>query len=282
MVSVPGPQNWTWLYHYFTEPPAADLGMEGRGAVWYLEQASRAFAGGNVTKAALHLGCFAHGIEVRSSTAFRLFRNSTVFSTIYLSTDFHFDAQHRSSPYHAYGGFDKQKIAIETQHNLTGICKAHWPEMQPSQRPRCEVLFWSPKEPTDFGTQGYAPLLLGPSAAAAGAAVGARMAELAANSREISSRPGDGYVVSHLQDKQWWLGSSSNATRAAMSEMGRQSTRLVADVIYTAWALGQNTTDPSSSSKSKSSSKRSTMREEDWVTLVQAAEEQDRAAPDRR
>ena len=169
---LPGPQNWTWLYHYFTESPAADLGIEGRGATWYLEQASRAFADHNVTKAALHLGCFAHGIE------------------------------DRSSPYHGpFGGFDDQKAAIEEQYNLTAICKSHWPEMPPSQRPRCEILFWSPHEPTadEFGAPGYKPLLLGPTTAAAGAAVGARMAELAATSREIASRPETGYVVSHLK-----------------------------------------------------------------------------------
>jgi hypothetical protein len=255
---LPGPRNWTWLYHYFTEPPAADLGIEGRGGVWYLEQASRAFADGNVTKAALHLGCFAHGIE------------------------------DRSSPYHAFGGFDQQKIAIETQNNLTATCKAHWPEMQPSQRPRCEILFWSPTEPSaaEFGAPGYAPLLLGPTAAAAGVAVGARMAELAATSREIAARPGDGYVVSHLQDSNWWMGTSSNATRTAMSEMGRQSTRLVADVIYTAWVLGNNnTTDTrivASSRRNTTMAGASSRSEEDWAKAVERAAEQDRNAPDRR
>lgn len=245
---LPPPHNWTWLYHYFTETPAADLGIEGRGAIWYLEQTTQAFADNNVTKAALHLGCFAHGIE------------------------------DRSSPYHAFGGFDEQKSAIEAKYNLTAICKSHWPEMPPSQRPRCEILFWSPHEPTakQFDAPGYKPLLLGPTVVAAGTAVGARMAELAATSREIAARPETGFVASHLNDDQWWLGTASNATIVAMAEMGRQSTRLVADVIYTAWVLA-NSTKPNVNLPVRAPLSTShKLSDAEWAQKVRAAAKQDR------
>eukprot|EP01047_Picozoa_sp_COSAG01_P105312 COSAG01_NODE_34538_length_546_cov_0.577181_1_plen_80_part_00 len=78
--------------------------MESRGAAWYLAQAAAGFSSSNLTKAMLHLGCFAHGIE------------------------------DRSSPYHAYGGFEDSKHAVEEEHNLTAICEAHASEMPPSQR----------------------------------------------------------------------------------------------------------------------------------------------------
>ena len=188
-VCIPGPKTNPWLYHYFQQPPASDLGMEGRGGAWYIQQAAEAFRDKNVTKAALHLGCFAHGIE------------------------------DRSSPYHAFGGFAAQRTAVETAHNLTAICTSHWPQMQPIERPRCEILFWGATEPSlqQFNTPGYQPLLLGADPTAAGAAVGARMEALAAASREICARPVSGYVATHLTDDNWWLGNSSAGPTAAIT-----------------------------------------------------------------
>ena len=110
---INGPRANPWLYHYFTDTPEADHAMESRGAVWYVMRIAEAFHSKNVTKAMLHLGCFAHGMG------------------------------DRSSPYHAYGGFDDVKAAVEAAHNLTAICEAHKSEMPPSQRGRCEILFWS-------------------------------------------------------------------------------------------------------------------------------------------
>lgn len=55
-VCIPGPKTNPWLYHYFTQPPASDLGMEGRGGAWYIQQAAEAFRSKNVTKAVAHLG----------------------------------------------------------------------------------------------------------------------------------------------------------------------------------------------------------------------------------
>ena len=95
------------------------------------------------------------------------------------------------------------------------------------------------------------------------------------------------------QDPQWWLGTASNATVAAMSEMGRQSTRLVADVIFTAWVLAQNDTVALANSTAADSRGPSTERDADtssgvpsiaahtlsdmaWAQKVQSAAEQDR------
>ena len=64
---LPGPTTWSWLYHYFTETPPQNAGFEARGAAWYIGRAADAFRKGNVTEATLLLGCFAHGLEDRSS-----------------------------------------------------------------------------------------------------------------------------------------------------------------------------------------------------------------------
>ena len=112
--------------------------------------------------------------------------------------------------------------------------------MPPAERPRCEVLFWACSEPSlaGFGVPGgYTPTLLGPTAQAAGEAIGARMEAMANRSRAVASRP-EGFVATHLLDDNWWLGNASAATLALMAEMGQGSTRLVADSLFTAWVLG--------------------------------------------
>jgi hypothetical protein len=86
------------------------------------------------------------------------------------------------------------------------------------------------------------------------------------------------------QDPQWWLGTASNATVAAMSEMGRQSTRLVADVIFTAWVLAQNDTVALANSTERDADTSSgvpsiaahTLSDMAWAQKVQSAAEQDR------
>ena len=84
------------------------------------------------------------------------------------------------------------------------------------------------------------------------------------------------------QDYQWWLGTASNATLATMAEMGRQSTRLVADVIFTAWVLANSTTDALSRERdadtftSAPSTLTRNMSDFVWAQKVQSAAEQDR------
>ena len=177
--------------------PAADQAIHARGAPFYLTQKPS----GNVTKAIaiLLLGCFSHGVE------------------------------DRSSPYHAYGGFDTAKAAVEADTAS--------PPSVTRTKLRCGLASagaarsGSRTEPSTegFGAPGYAPIVLGNTAAAAAAAVGARMEALAAGSREIAARPETGYLAEDLQDPGWWLGNSSAVTTATMAETGKQSTRLVAD-----------------------------------------------------
>jgi hypothetical protein len=226
--------------------------------VWYFTKASAAFKAGNVTAAMLHLGCFAHGME------------------------------DRSSPYHAFGGYDDQKTKFESEHNLTGVCKSHWPQMQPSQRPRCEILFWGCQEPTlaGFGVPGgYTPKLLGATPEAAGQAVGTRMEAIANHSRVVASRP-NGFVQTHLQDENWWLGNASQATLELMGEMGQGSTRLVADVLYTAWHLGTHVTATEGGgstvhqpSQAASKGGAASMSATEWESKVERVAMLDRHAP---
>jgi len=154
--------------HYFDNPsPSRDHGFESRGASWYLSQAAQAFRANNFTSAALHLGCFAHGLE------------------------------DRSSPIHSFGGFGARRSAVEQRLNTTAICQHH------IGSPICDLIFWGADDHADvYGVPGYVPLALGADAASAGVAVGARMEEQAAHSREVIERPG-GYADSHIQDPEW-------------------------------------------------------------------------------
>jgi hypothetical protein len=205
---INGPKTAPWLYHYFTETPPANLGFEGRGGAWYIERAAAAFSANDTTAAALFLSCFAHGLE------------------------------DRSSPYHNFGGFEAQRNAVDAQYNLTATCKAH----RPGDSARCFVLFWAPSDGgIDVTIPGYEPLLLGADVAAAGEAIGARMEEISASSREITLAPG-GYVDEHLKDQAWWSDAArpSEATRAVLGRMAQLSTKLVADAWNTAWTLSQH------------------------------------------
>ena len=78
---LPGPKVESWLYHYFDSTPSANAGIEARGASWYVSKAAAALRAGHVDVAFLHLGCFAHAL------------------------------QDRSSPYHAFGGAAAAKQA---------------------------------------------------------------------------------------------------------------------------------------------------------------------------
>lgn len=207
---LPGPVRDSWMYHYFNETPSVNEGIEARGASWYLGRAALALRGGNLSTAALHLGCFSHAL------------------------------QDRSSPYHAWGGYTAAKKRVEVEYRTTETCLAS--NLSAADKRRCEILFWAPgNEPAvNWSAGGYAPIVLGASAAEAGAAVGARLEELAARARGVMLRPTDGFVASHLRDGDWWLRTSSPATLRAMGEMGRESTRLVADAWLTAWALAHD------------------------------------------
>ena len=111
---LPPPRVNPWLYHYFTETPVANEGIEARGAAWYIEKAAAALQSGNATAAALYLSCFSHGLE------------------------------DRSSPYHCYGGYTDQKSEVDAKYNITGICNAH-----PDHSKRgCDVIFWYAARPS--------------------------------------------------------------------------------------------------------------------------------------
>ena len=203
---LPGPKTDPWLYHYFTDTPAANQGIEGRGGAWYIGRAAAAFRMGNPTAAAMFLSCFSHGIE------------------------------DRSAPYHNFGGYEAERSAIDAKYKLTATCKAH----RPSDN-ACFVKFWAANDGgIDVAIPGYEPLLLGANVSEIGAVIGGRMEEISAGSRELTLAPG-GFIEQHLKDTTWWQDGAvpSPATRAVMGRMAQLSTRLVADAWYTAWTLSQ-------------------------------------------
>ena len=71
----------------------------------------------------LHLGCFAHGLE------------------------------DRSSPIHSFGGFGARRSAVEQRLNTTAICQHH------IGSPICDLIFWGADDHADvYGVPGYVPL----------------------------------------------------------------------------------------------------------------------------
>lgn len=217
---LPGPRTWPWMYHYFNHTPPENAGIEARGAAWYIASAATALRAGNLSAAGLHLGCFAHAL------------------------------QDRSSPYHAWGGHEDARAATEARLRTIETCEQRRRESNSSLAFKlCEIKFWSPGDASEAAVQwgvpggSYTPSLLGGSAEAAGAAVGTRLQALAAGSRALMARPGTGYEATHLRDDSWWADippKASEATLGALSLMAVQSTKLVADAWLTAWRLAHD------------------------------------------
>eukprot|EP01051_Picozoa_sp_SAG22_P016198 SAG22_NODE_2243_length_2799_cov_3.216296_2_plen_381_part_00 len=244
---IDGPKTNPWLYHYFTETPPQNLGFEGRGGAWYLTHASAALRAGHVSDAALFLSCFAHGME------------------------------DRSSPYHNFGGYEAERAAMDQRYNLTATCKKNIK----GSSARCFVLFWAPDDGgMDVAVDGYQPLLLGADAASAGMAIGGRMEEISAMSRELTLRPG-GYIDEHLKDADWWSDGAvpAAATIAVMGDMAKLSTRLVADVWHTAWAMSKHNASTAPPLPVNNARPATEGEEAVWQAAVDRAAELDRQEP---
>lgn len=246
---IDGPRTSPWLYHYFTETPAQNIGFEGRGGAWYLMKASAALRAGNTSDAALFLSCFAHGME------------------------------DRSAPFHNFGGYEAERALIDQRYNLTATCKNNIK----GSSARCFVLFWACNDADmDVGVEGYQPLVLGATASAAGAAIGARMEEISAVSRELTLQPG-GFLDEHLKDPNWWADDAvpSAATKAVLGQMAQLSTRLVADAWHTAWTMSQHNVSapPRSDPLSRVDEENKMMKEAAWQLAVDHAAEMDRLEP---
>ena len=193
------PEGPAWTYHYFSFPPPENSARAGRGAAWYFDRIIEAFQDNRPADAAQYAGSVAHAVE------------------------------DRSSPVHAWDGYDAERIALEVANGLDG------------NRIHGFSVFWFIDDSgVDATTPGYVPSRLGADSAAAGQEAATRLQRITDASRAILSDPA-GYLGSHLSD-DWNNSQSSPATDAFMSEMAKESTRLVADVFFTGCQLAIDST----------------------------------------
>ncbi len=132
--------------------------------------------------------------------------------------------QDRSSTVHAWDGYGAERSAVETQHGLD------------SHLMHGISLFWFINDNNvSADIAGYDPLMLGTNAAEAAQELSVRLQSLNDASRANLSDPAR-YLGSHLNE-DWTNNASSPATDAHMSEMARESSRLLADVFFTGFML---------------------------------------------
>lgn len=130
----------------------------------------------------------------------------------------------RSSTVHAWDGYGEERNAVEEKHNLD------------AERKHGMSVFWFINDKgLDASIEGYQPKMLGPDSKRAGREAGKRLEELAGFSQAILSGS-DGYLGAHLQD-DWRNAGSSPATDTAMSEIAKETSRLVADLFFTGYRL---------------------------------------------
>jgi len=192
---LPKPESGpVWLYHYFGFAVAESRARYARGAKWYFERIIEAFRDGRPEDAAQFAGSFAHTIE------------------------------DRSSPWHAWDGYDAERKTIEARHNL--LTALHYGRSA----------FWALQDrEADPGIAGYKPKLLGATPDEAAKAVARRMEAITDQARTMFADPA-GFLGAHLKD-DWQNAVSSPSTDAAMSEIAKLSTRLVADMFFTGYKL---------------------------------------------
>ena len=132
--------------------------------------------------------------------------------------------QDRTSPVHAWDGYGAERAAVEAangldSHLLHGLS-----------------LFWFIDDSgVDADIGGYDPVMLGANAAEAAQEAAVQLQNINDASRTNLSDSA-GYLGSHLND-DWTNGASSAATDVFMSEMAQDSSRLIADFLFTSFKL---------------------------------------------
>ncbi|MCB1231482.1 MAG: hypothetical protein KDN19_14525 [Verrucomicrobiae bacterium] len=194
-------------YHYFTFPQEeVNRALAERGARWYFERISKAFAEGNDVAAAEYSGAFAHAI------------------------------QDRVSPFHVWDGYTAEREALETGLAAEGLQS---PEGSRNGKPANASLFWGLDGPhMKADLKGYAPKLLGESVEAAAKAFTDRLFENREFAKTVYTNRG-GFLAAHLAD-DWKNKQGSEATDVPLSIVARHNAELTADVFYTAWVFSEN------------------------------------------
>lgn len=191
-------------YHYFTYPQEeVNRALAERGARWYFERISQAFAEGNDVAAAEYAGAFAHAI------------------------------QDRVSPFHVWDGYTAEREALETKLAEHGL---QAPDGSRNEKSANASLFWGLDGPgMKADLSDYRPISLGPSPRAAALVFTERLFE----NREFAKRVftnREGFIATHLED-DWRNKAGSEATDAHLSAVARHNAELTADVFFTAWKL---------------------------------------------
>lgn len=197
-----GPRPKT--YHYFMlKTEELNRAFARDGASWYFKRISTALKEGRTLDAAEYLGAFAHAIE------------------------------DRVSPYHVWDGYADQREAVEDDYPELQLPEGSW-----GGKPTSTSMIWAldgKGVEVDLGL--YEPKLLGPDIEAAAEEFTHRLFQSREHARGIYSRK-DGYIAAHLQD-DWKNRKVGTATTDILSEVATDNSKLVADVMRTAWELSQ-------------------------------------------
>ncbi|MDF1812715.1 MAG: hypothetical protein P1V20_10890 [Verrucomicrobiales bacterium] len=198
--SEKGPRPKT--YHYFTlQTEELNRIFARKGAEWYFRKIGLALQESRTADAAEFLGAFAHAIE------------------------------DRVSPYHVWDGFAVQREELESQYPGLQAPEGSW-----KGNPGSASLIWAlGGKNVKVNLSGYEPQALGEDIESAAEAFTQRLFESREHARKIYSRE-NGYISVHLQD-DWQNRAEGVETGRILSEVAQENSRLVADVMLTAWIL---------------------------------------------
>lgn len=192
-----------WTYHYFTRAEKVNRTFVEAGARWYFAKISEAFRAGDFVAAAEFCGAFAHAME------------------------------DRVSPYHVWDGYEKEREALEDSLRAEGLQS---PDGSRGGNPKNASLFWNVDGPDMKPDMvGYQPAVVGKSIEEAAANFTTRFFESRAFAKSIYSDR-TGFLAAHLAED--WRGKTTSAeTTVHLTKVGTHCSRLLADVLFTAWTL---------------------------------------------
>jgi len=200
----------------FAVPTPWGLPVPESGPVWLYH-----YFGSSVAESRAR---YARGAKWYFERIIEAFRDGRPEDAAQFAGSFAHAIEDRSSPWHAWDGYVAERKTIEARHDLLTALR------------RGMSAFWLLQDrEADPGIAGYEPKLLGATPDEAAKAVAHRMESVTDQARTMLADP-DGFLGAHLKD-DWQNAASSPSTDAAMSEIAKLSTRLVADVFFTGYKL---------------------------------------------
>lgn len=193
-----GPRPKT--YHYFTlRTEELNRIFAEKGARWYFEKIRDAMVEGRQVDAAEYLGAFAHAIE------------------------------DRVSPFHVWDGYGESREKLESRFPVLQS-----PEGSRNNQPANTSSIWAlGGEGIEVNLEDYQPLILGKTTEEASRVFTERLFQSRAFAESVYAEP-EGFIRVRLQE-DWKNRKAGEATKQILSRVAEENSRLVADVMRTAW-----------------------------------------------